>query len=188
MNQANRMHRWTLGAAALLLAPGLALAYDYNDLEGGYLHRDQAGDESGLRIGGSFDVLSPVAIFAEYDDVDEFSQLSVGGLYHTPLTRDIDLNLGVSIEQFDHDRGGDDTGFGLRGGIRWTVPNTRLELDPELRYVDIDHDKADGVSVRLGALYPLTGVLDLQGGVQTGQDDRFDLGVCYNFGPRTYVR
>jgi hypothetical protein len=184
MNKATRSQALKLGAAALLLAPGLALAHNYNYIEGGYLHRDQAGDEDGFRIAGSFDVLSPVAIFAEYGDVDQFSQLTIGGLWHTPLTRDLDLNLGASFEQFDHDNGGDDAGFGLRGGVRWAVPNTRLELNPELRYVNVDHDKADGVSARLGALYQLTSALDLEGGVQAGDDDRFDLGVRYNFGPR----
>ncbi|WP_028079856.1 porin [Solimonas soli] len=173
-----------LGVAVLLLAPGLALAHNYNYLEGGYLHRDQAGDEDGFRVAGSFDILSPIAVFAEYGDVDNFSQLSIGGLWHTPLTRDLDLNLGASLEQFDHDHGGDDTGFGLRAGLRWAVPNTRLELNPELRYVDIDNDKADGVSLRLGALYALTPALDLEGGVQGGEDDRFDVGLRYNFGPR----
>jgi len=182
--KANRARAWKLGAAALLLAPGLALAHNYNYIEGGYLHRDQAGDEDGFRVGGSFDILSPIAIFGEYADVDRFSQLSIGGLWHTPLTRDIDLNLGASLEQIDHDHGGDDTGFGLRAGIRWAVPNTRLELNPEFRYVNIDDDHADGLSLRLGALYALTDRLDLAGGVQGGDDDRFDLGVRYNFGPR----
>ncbi|MGH8444299.1 MAG: hypothetical protein ACREVL_03480 [Solimonas sp.] len=170
-----------VGVAALLCAPAMAMAYDYSYLEGGYLHRDQGGDDDGFRVAGSFDVLSPIAIFAEYDGVDDYDLLSVGALYHTPINNALDLVLGASFESIDngHD---DDTGFGLRGGVRWMVPRTRLELDPELRYVDYGHD--DGLSVRLGAVYPITGALALQGGVQAGDDDRFDIGVRYNFGPQ----
>lgn len=171
------------GLAALLLVPALASAHSYNYLEGGYLHRDQPGDDSGFRVNGSFDVLSPIAVFAEYDDVDDFSQLSVGGLWHTPLNNAIDLNLGASLEHFDYEHGGDDTGFGLRGGVRWMIPNTRLELDPEIRYVDVD-EPDDGTSVRLGALFRLSKALDLQGAIQGGDDDRYEVGLRYTFGPR----
>lgn len=186
MNTAKLRRTWLgAGLMALLGAPALAQAYDYNYLEGGYLNRDQPGDDSGLRVQGSFDIASPIAVFAEYADVDHYDQLSIGALYHTPLDRTLDLVLGASFETYDdgHD---DDSGFGLRGGLRWTLPQTRLELNPELRYVDYGHD--DGLSLRLGALYPLTPALALQGGVQAGDDDRFDIGVRYSFGPQRAYR
>ncbi|NGY06957.1 hypothetical protein [Solimonas terrae] len=183
MKKATRSHLLKAGAAALLLAPALAFAHNYNYLEGGYVHRDQAGDEDGFRANGSFDVLSPVAVFGEYDDVGHFEQLSVGGLWHTPLTRNVDLDLGGSYEHYDYNHGGSDSGFGLRGGVRWMVPNTRLELDPGLRYVDLGHGHSD-TSARLDGLYQLTAALDLQAAVQSGDDDRFEAGVRYNFGPR----
>lgn len=167
-----------------ILAPAAAFAHNYNYLEGGYLHRNQAGDEDGFRMNGSFDVLYPIAVFAEYDDVDDFDELSLGGLWHTPLTHTVDLNLGASYEHYGHDHGGGDSGYGLRGGVRWMVPDTALELDPELRYVDIAHDRGDGTSLRLGALYRLTTAFDVQAAVQGGDDDRVEAGLRYNFGPR----
>src|SRR3546814_697483 len=182
MKKATQSQLLKAGIAAMFLVPSFAFAHNYNYLEGGYVHRDQPGDEDGFRVNGSFDVLSPVAIFGEYDDVDHFGQLSLGGLWHTPLTNALDLNAGASYEHFDY-RHGDDSGFGLRAGLRWTVPNTRLELDPGIRYVNVGDDN-DGTSARLGALYQLTDAFDVQGAVQAGDDDRFEVGVRYNFGPR----
>lgn len=168
------------GVAALLLAPALASAYSYNYLEGGYLNRDQAGSDSGFRVAGAFDVFDPVALIAEFDHVDSFDQISVGALYHMPLQRGLDLNLGATFENFDYSHGSD-SGLGLRAGLRWQLPQTKLELNPELRYVSVGDE--DGMSLRVAALYPVAPKLKLQGSVQFGDDDRFDLGVRYEFGP-----
>lgn len=173
-------------AAALMLVPALVQAHNYNYVEGGWVHRDQRGDEDGIRLLGSFDVARPVAIFAEYATVEDFDQLSAGALFHTPINNDFDLVLGASIEDVNYSDGGGDTGFGLRGGVRWVIPQTRLELNPELRYVDIDPEEL--VSVRVNALYQLNNAFDIQGAVQGGDDDRFELGVRYNFGPRVTGR
>ena len=168
-------------AGVLLAGPALAQAHSYNYLEGGYLNRDQPGDEDGFRAAGMFDIASPIAIFGEYADVDYFSQASLGALYHTNLQRGLDLNFGASIEHIDVGDY-DDTGFGLRAGLRWILPNTKLELNPELRYVNVDDE--DATSMHVGAVFPLAQAWDLAGAVQFGDDDRFELGVRYNFGPR----
>src|SRR3546814_14413710 len=76
MKKATQSQLLKAGIAAMFLVPSFAFAHNYNYLEGGYVHRDQPGDEDGFRVNGSFDVLSPVAIFGEYDDVDHFGQLS----------------------------------------------------------------------------------------------------------------
>jgi len=183
MKKATQSRLLKAGMAALLIAPTFAFAHNYNYLEGGYVHRDQAGTDDGFRVNGSFDVLSPIAVFGEYDDVGHFGQLSLGGLWHTPLTNTLDLNLGASYEHYDWRHGGDDSGFGLRGGVRWMVPNLPLELDPGVRYVNLGHGH-DDTSARLGALYRLTDALDVQAAVQAGDDDRVEAGLRYNFGPR----
>ncbi|SER08022.1 hypothetical protein SAMN04488038_11576 [Solimonas aquatica] len=170
-------------AAAAVAVPALASAYDYSYVEGGYLNRDQPGDESGVRVAGSFDIAKPVALFAEYDSVDYFDQFSIGGLYHQPFQRGMDLVLGVSLEHVEYDHNSD-TGIGLRAGVRWTLPQTKLELNPELRYVSAGDE--DGLSLRVGALFPITPKLKLQGGVQFGDDDRFDLGLRYEFNASRY--
>lgn len=185
MKRTSLTTRTLLTAAAVtatLALPFGAQAYSYNYLEGGYVNRDQPGDDDGFRAQGMFDVLSPVAIIAEYADVDYFSQLSVGALYHHPLQRGLDLNLGASFEHVDIDGGGDESGFGLRAGLRWMLPNSKLELNPELRHVEIDN--FDATSLRVGAVYPLQYEWALTGGAQVGDDDRFDIGLRYNFGPQ----
>lgn len=169
-------------AAALLLSPVLAQAHSYNYLEGGYVHRDQRGDEDGLRMAGSFDVASPVAVFAEYATVEDFDQLSVGGLFHTPINDELDLNLGASLEDVNYSDGGGDTGFGLRAGVRWLLPQTPVEMNPELRFVKVDHREL--TSLRVAGLYQLGTAVDLETALQAGDDDRLELGVRYNFGPR----
>lgn len=183
MKKATQNHLIKIGIAAMFLAPSFAFAHNYNYLEGGYLNRDQPGDDDGFRIAGSFDVLSPVAVFAEYNDVDHIDQLSIGGLWHMPLNNQLDLNLGGSYERFDYQHG-DDSGYGLRADLRWMMPNTRLELDPGIRYIDLGGHNGDATSARLGAQYQLTAALDLQAAVQAGDDDRLEAGVRYNFGPR----
>jgi len=175
-----------LVAVAMLLAfPTLAAAHNYTYIEGGFLHRDfdpDRDDKNGFRVAGSINIISPIAAFAEYDHTGELHQLSVGGLFHVPLNHALDLNLGASVEHVDTDHHGDDTGYGLRGGVRWQLDNAKLELSPELRYTDVLN--STDVSGRIGVLYALTPELDLQGALQGGDDDRVEVGLRYNFGPR----
>lgn len=182
MKKATQSQLLKAGIAAMFLVPSFAFAHNYNYVEGGYIHRDQGGTDDGFRVNGSFDVLSPVAIFGEFDHVGDFQQLSVGGLWHMPLNNTMDINAGGSYEHYDWD-GHDNSGFGLRADLRWMVPNTRLELDPGVRYVDLGNSQ-DGTSARLGALYAITNALDVQAAVQAGDDDRVEAGLRYNFGPR----
>lgn len=185
MKKAIRSHLIKAGVATLLLAPAFAYAHDYNYIEGGFVHwDDQPGDDNGYRVKGSLDLLSPIAPFIEYNSIDDVHQLSLGGVFHTPLTQDLDLVLGGSYEHFDNDHGSDASGYGLRGGVRWTIPNTKLELDPQVRYIDVDHHNGDATSFRVDALYALTPALDLQGAVQSGDDDRLEVGLRYSFGSK----
>ncbi|NKF23925.1 TonB-dependent receptor [Solimonas marina] len=183
MKKSMRSHLIKAGVMTMLLAPTFAYAHDYNYIEGGYLNWDQPGDDSGYHLKGSVDVLSPIAPFIEYNSVDNVDQLSLGGIFHAPLTPQVDVILGGSYEHFDVDHGGDASGYGLRGGLRWSVPNTRLELDPQVRYVNLDHDHHDdATSFRLDALYALTPAVSLQGAFQSGDDDRYEVGLRYSFG------
>lgn len=171
--------RITLVLAALAL-PLAAQAHDYTYLEGGLVSIDQGReDETGLRIGGSVSIAPQFALIGEVADAGDLSLLSAGGLFHTNLQRNLDLVAGLTLEHVDAGRV-DDTGFGLRGGLRWLLADTALELNPELRLVEIFDDSS--VSARLGALYGLTPKLSLQGAVQGGDDDRFEFGLRYDFG------
>lgn len=164
---------------AACLMPVAALAHDYTYLEGGYVDIDRRGtDDAGLFIGGSVDLLPPVALFAEYADTGPFEQLSAGALFHTRLNNTVDLVAGASLERAEI-RAADDTGYGLRGGLRWWAVPGRFELSPELRYTDVLGN--DATSLRATGLYRVTHELDVQALLQGGDDDRFALGVRYNF-------
>lgn len=167
---------------ALLMVPNLVSAHNYTFLEGNAVHRDvdREGD-NGVRLSGSMDPTHPVALFGEFTTIGDFDQLSVGGLFHTALNHVLDLNLGASLESVDDGRR-DDTGLGLRGGVRWQAIPARLEVNPEIRHVDV-FDNVN-TNLRITGLYFVDGRLDLLGVVQGGDEDRVEAGLRYNFGPR----
>lgn len=171
---------WVIALATVM--PGAALAHNYTYLEGGYLNRDLGGSrsESGFRLGGSASVAPPLALFGEFSDTGDIRQLTLGGLFHTPLNRVVDLNLGASLEDV-RVRNRTDTGLGLRAGLRWQLDPQRFELHPELRYVDVFDDSL--TSLRVAMLVRLNPQLDLQGAIQGGDEDRYEIGLRYNFGP-----
>ncbi len=165
--------------AALSIVPMTASAFDYNFVEGGYLHRDNDfSDDGGFRIGGSFDVAPNLAVIGEYGNTNSFDQLTAGALFHTPINNVLDFNAGATLEHFT---GGGDraTGFGLRGGVRWNLVPGQWELNPEVRYVHVEGENM--TSARLGALYHINRQFDIQAAVQGGDEDRFEAGVRYNF-------
>lgn len=166
---------------AALLLPLAASAHNYTFVEGGYVSRDNGGaeDDSGVRIAGSGAVAPNLAVIGEYADTGDFEQLSGGLEFHTPLNPILDLTLGGTLESVEAGNA-DDTGYGLRAGLRWQVGNTPLELTPGVRHIDVFDN--DATSMRLGALFAVTNALDLQGAIQGGDDDRVEMGVRYNFG------
>jgi hypothetical protein len=180
MNRKSSVGSLVLCVAAAAL-PGLAAAAanDYSYVEGGLIHRDDYGHSNlGGRVAGSFDLSVPVAPFAEYTNNDHLEQISVGGVFHAPIRRDLNWFAGASLEHVSF-RHGHDTGFGIRGGFRWQAARN-LELSPEIRYVDAAHDGQ--VSARLSLAYAVASRLDVIGAVQGGDDDRFEAGVRYRFG------
>lgn len=173
-----RSLRHGLTAAALLL-PTAALAHDYTYIEGGYLDRDNGfGDDSGLRIAGSADVAPAFNLFGEYADTGDVEQLTAGGQFHTPLSSATDVFAGASLESIDVGPV-DDTGYGLRAGLRWWAIPNQFELIPEVRHTDIFDEGA--TSLRLGGLVRIARSLDVQAAIQGGDDDRFEAGLRYGF-------
>jgi hypothetical protein len=166
--------------AALGVLPALASASDYTYIEGGFLFRhDYTTDGGGARVAGSFGIpLSPLAIIAEYDGSDGLSQADAGVIFHVPVAPVVDVFGGGTIEHADH--GGDsDTGVGARLGVRLDAA-PGLELAPEFRFVHLYH--RDESSLRLSALYAIAPHLDLQGAIQGGDEQRYEVGVRYSFG------
>ena len=169
---------YLLSLTAALLLPGTAAALDYRYVDGGFVDRDTSTG-LGVRMAGSAALTPPLALFGEVVDDDQFTQVSAGALFHTPIDSQLDFNAGGSVEIIDTGAG-DDTGLGARMGLRWMVPDTRgLELSPEVRHVVFDNSIT---VLRANALYPLTRNLLMQGALQGGDDDRIEIGVRYTFG------
>lgn len=177
-----KLCNFVLLSIALLMVPNAASAHNYSFLEGNAVHRDEGRDyDTGIRLSGSTDVAHPVALFGEFTTTGEFDQLSVGGLFHTAINHTLDLNLGASLESVDNGSR-DDTGLGLRGGVRWQVIPARFEVNPEIRHVDV-FDNVN-TNLRVTGLYFVDRSLNLLGVVQGGDDDRIEAGIRYNFGPQ----
>jgi len=170
-----------------LMAVGLALpaaAADYRYMDGGVVDRD--GSDMGLRMAGSGELTPPLAAFGEVIDAGQYEQLSAGLMFHTPFDTRVDFFAGASLEAVDAGNQ-DDTGYGARAGLRWSVPETRgLELSPEVRHLVVFNDVI--TSFRAGALYPVAPRFNLLGALQAGDDDRVELGMRYSFGTPSNAR
>ena len=172
------LQRAACTAALISALPAGASAGGYNFLEGGFLYRDAYDDNgAGVRVAGSFNVLPPLAAVAEFSHSNNIDQFGVGGLFHTPIRRNLDLVAGASLEHVDTG-GNSDTGVGVRAGVRWALA-PKLEVGPELRYVSA----LDGTtSFRVNVLYEIAPRLSLQGAGQVGDDERVEAGLRYQFG------
>ena len=167
-----------VAAAALSFLPLAASAFDYNYVEGGYLHRDNDfSDEGGFRLNGSFDIAPNVNVFGEYGNTN-YDQYTAGAQYHTPINNALDFTAGASVEHFTG--GGDrSTGFGLRSGVRWNIVPGQWELNPELRYIRIEGENI--ASARVGAQYHINKQFGVTAALQGGDEDRVEAGLRYNF-------
>lgn len=168
---------------ALLIAgisvPLAAGAHDYSYIEGGYVRIERSrADDGGIRIAGMAPLAPQLSLFGEYADTGDFDQLSVGGLFHMPLENRLDLVAGVSLEAVDVGAN-DDTGIGLRAGLRWLSPSRLFEFNPEIRYVDAFDDGV--ASLRVAGLANIATALNLQAALQLGDDDRLELGLRYDY-------
>jgi hypothetical protein len=172
--------------SVLGLVPLAAQAADYTYVEGGFIERHDYGESGpGGRVAGSVDLRAiPLAIIGEYDGTDGLSQFDAGAIFHMPINRELDFFAGATLEHVDRDGKGvndNDTGVGGRIGLRWQA-NQQVELAPEVRVVHLYHE--DQATVRLNALFNLMPHLDLQGAVQGGDEQRYEVGLRYNFGRR----
>lgn len=175
-NTGKRLPRSLLTLAALPLA---ALAHDYSFIEGGYVSIDNgADDQGGIRIGGWVPVASQFNLIAEYADADDFSQLTLGGQFHAPLAPRLDWTAGATLENVEVGRA-DDSGIGLRGGLRWQSVSGQFEVNPEIRFVDVFEDES--TSLRVAGLAAINSQVWMQAAIQTGDDDRMELGIRHGF-------
>ncbi len=161
--------------AASLAVPMAVGAHDYSYVEGGYVSVDRGRDEDGgLRIAGSVPFTAAANGFAEFSDTGDFQQLSIGGQWHTQIATHLDFTAGASLEYVDSGPA-DDTGLGLRAGLRWLSPNGRFEVNPEIRSVEVFDDRA--TSLHVAGLAALSPTISAIAAVQGGDDGRVELGL-----------
>lgn len=176
----NKLLRAAVPAFCLGAMSPLAQAFDYSYLEGGFVNRDSGrDDDAGARVAGSYAVLPQLAAIGEYVDTGDFEQLSAGVVFHAPIITALDFVGGATLEAVD---GGndDDTGLGLRAGVRWDLLPGVIEINPELRYVGAFED--DQTSLRVAGIGQIAPRFAVQAALQAGDDDRIELGMRYNFG------
>ena len=145
--------------AVALTVSGGALAHSYTYVEGGFVDRDIEGvDDSGFRIAGSGQVHRQLALIGEYTDTGDLEQTGLGLRVFGPLRPDLDWTAAATLEFVDvgYD---DDTGYGLRGGLRWRFARA-FELNPEIVHFDAFDD--DFTSLRIAGLFSLDPNLAIQ--------------------------
>ncbi len=192
-------NRIILGALAAFGLTGTALAkdvFDYNYLEGGYVHTTLDTlpikvSGNGLGIGGSYALTDQFLAFASYTDQNfDFSVklkgFELGAGMRWDLTPTLDLIGTVFYLDSKADVPGfrsiNDSGLGLGASVRaWVAP--QLELDGGLKHENFD--KAGGqTSLLAGARYYFTPQFAAGADVGFSSDiTTFRLGARYVFTP-----
>jgi len=171
----NRNFNWIACSTVLLALPfsvfaagDNSLSYNYLGAQAGYADVDGnfGGDSDGpvLGVDGSAELVPNVNLVGSYShsflDNADLDMVSLGGGLHTDLNYDRNIRIdafGTLTYEYinlDPDRGpnADDSGFGIRGGLRAKFENN-LEANASLGYVD--YGSIDGPVAEFGGLYSL---------------------------------
>jgi hypothetical protein len=191
-------HRLRILLPGLLAALPLAAAaqtsdFDYNWVEGGYqtIELDGFGsDGEGFFVGGSFHVIEPLLLTADYDYADfggvEADTLELGVGVPLPVRPGVDAVVrgGYVDAELDTRFGDfDDDGLFASAGVRW-MASPQVELNGAVAYRDLD-ESGDDVAFQLGGLVSVTPRLAVQATLEVVDDtDTIGLGLRYYLGPR----
>lgn len=169
----------------IVLVPGigaaLAQAPAWKYVEGGLtsVNPDGADSEDGPYIGGSWELGKETRfhVFAEYGDLGDFDQWSVGGGWHGLLGERADVVAEAAfVDIYDVD------GFRVSGGLRWMLLK-RLELNGWVNYNDLDD--TDQTSFEIGAVFDFTKRFGVGGSYDWGDDwDTSRAFLRFSFGAR----
>jgi hypothetical protein len=163
----SRMKRVVLLAMVVLLAGSVAFAQSsdkeppkWSYIEAGYIdfNPDDGLSDDGWFAGGSVGFLKMIHVFAEYDDVGDYTFWNVGAGWHGLLGDPADLFAQVQWNDVEVDTGaGDisDDGYEIGAGVRWKVIKW-LELKGQVNWYDYDQS-GDDVSFNVGALFTFLG-------------------------------
>jgi hypothetical protein len=193
-------------SALALASPVMAGDFSYNTLELGLYGEsidDPNGDEgidgSGMIVSGSWAFSPGIFGFASlsgidyeyrnYDDRDfTLGQLQFGVGFHVPLSSQVDLVSGVSLQRLrledDYNYTLNENGYGLNVGLRGLAGN-RFEWTAGLKYVDLGEGQ-DDTSWTAGFRYHFTRLFSM--GLDIGSTDRDQgsalIGFRWDFGNR----
>lgn len=176
-------------AMVVLCASTLALAAEkeppkWSYIEAGYIDFSPDGDapsDDGWYAGGSAGLFKHFHIFAEYDDVGDFTFWNAGFGWHGLLGEPADLYFQAQWNDVSVDSPGgdvDDDGYEVGAGVRWKVIKW-LEVKGQVNWSDYS-DAGDDVTGEAGVLFTFLG-------------DKIGVGATYevqNFGDqaRAYFR
>ena len=152
--------------AVVLCATGLTFAQSdkgmprWSYAEAGFIdfNPDEGVSDDGFFAGASFGFLKMIHVFAEYDDVGDYTFWNAGAGWHGLLGDPADLYAQVVWNDVKVDTGaGDvsDDGYEVGAGIRWKFLKW-LEANGEVNWVDFD-EGGDDVGVKVGVLFTFLG-------------------------------
>lgn len=177
-----------LSLAALMAATGAAQAgpFSYNYIEGAFGEIDGGGwndDGDAIYLGGAMELDKQFGLLGSLGLIDfgpaDGTVLRGGGLFHTPINKDLDFVGTLELVYSDWDVNGagsdDDLGFAASGGVRYAVQDN-FQIEGKLTVVEVDpYD--DGLGLSVGARYFMNKQLSAAAGI--ANDAEFD-GIWIN--------
>ena len=155
------MTKKLLSVLAIVCVCGLASAQSdveppkWSYIEAGFIDfsPDEGLSDDGWFAGGSVGFLKMIHVFAEYDDVGDYTFWNVGAGWHGLLGDPADLYAQVTwndVQVDVDDTEVSDDGYEVSAGVRWKVIKW-LELKGQVNWVDFD-EGGDDVTGNVGAM------------------------------------
>ena len=149
-----------LGLAAMLMAPGLAMAQKAEPPKWGYVEvgyidfsPDEGDSDNGAFAGGSFKLGKNFHILAEYDDVGNYTFWNAGFGWHGLFGDKADLFAQAVWANVDVDEGDiSEDGYELQAGVRWKLIRW-FELKLQANWVDYGGDVGSDTTGEVGGLF-----------------------------------
>ena len=168
-----------MAAVLSLSAAAAAEDMDYSYVQASYsqVEFDSIGiDGDGFGVEGSYGIGDRFAVIAGYESGDldfgaDTTGFELGGLFHAPLSDNVDLVTTLSYVSVEIDVPGlgsaDDDGYGVGVGLRG-MASQKIELNGGVSYVDLS-DSGDDTSFGAGIRYHFTEAVS--GGLSGGWGD-----------------
>jgi hypothetical protein len=172
-------------AVAVLCVSSIALAADgdkpapkWSYVEAGYMdfNPDNGLDDNGAYAGVSFGFLKMIHVFAEYDDIGDYTFWNAGAGWHGLFGDPADLYAQVQWNDVKVDTGTNDVsddGYEVAVGARWKILKW-LEVMGEVSWADYS-DSGDDTQGKVGVLFSFL-------------NDHLGVGATYELGDADVLR